>query len=148
MSRLSRFEYLIGITELTAGRSTCARGQVGAVLVKDGRIVATGYNGSPSGVTHCIDRKDGCVIGPGGGCHLSVHAEANCIAFAAKHGISTRGTLLVCTHLPCFECAKLIVNSGIIRVVYFQDYRIKDGKNLLIECEISIQNLQEAGWRD
>lgn len=145
-ARLSRFDYLIGTTELVAGRSTCARAQVGATLVKDGRIIATGYNGVPSGMEHCIDRPDGCIIGPGGGCHFSVHAEANCIAFAAKHGISTQGTLLVCTHLPCFECAKLIVNSGISRVVYFNDYRIRDGKDLLVKCEIPIQDLEEAGW--
>lgn len=114
---------------VTSARGTCERASVGAVIAQDGRIVSTGYVGSPSGLPHCTDV--GCLPGPSGGCDRTVHAEANAIAFAARYGIATDGATLYCTHSPCRSCAKSIINAGIVRVVYEHEYRLGEGKDLL-----------------
>ena len=115
------------ITHLVARRSTCLRRQVGAVLVKDKNILATGYNGSPSGVAHCLDvgclREKLCI--PSGERHelcRGLHAEQNAIIQAAKHGTNIDTATLYCTTMPCIICSKMIINAGIKRVVYEQGY--------------------------
>ena len=140
MGRPSRHEVCMQIAMVVANRGTCGRAQVGAVLARDGRILATGYNGPPSGFPHCTD-PDGCTnadrANPGG-CNRAVHAEANTIAFAARHGIATEGATLYCSHLPCLKCAELIVNAGIATVYYATDYRIREGEALLRQAGIDM----------
>jgi dCMP deaminase len=123
--RPSWHEYFMSMAELAASRSTCLRRRVGAVLVKDRRILCSGYNGAPSGLPHC--RETGCLRKqlnvPSGEKHelcRGVHAEQNAIIQAACHGISIKGATLYCTNQPCSICAKMIINAGIIKV-YFRD---------------------------
>jgi len=125
--RLSWNQYFIEIARLVATRSTCQRRQVGAVLVKDKRILATGYNGVPSGVEHC--EFVGCLREtlniPSGERHelcRGVHAEQNALIWAAKYGVSTDGATLYCTHSPCLICAKILVQAGVKRVFYAEGY--------------------------
>lgn len=126
-SRLSWEEYFMEITRLVAKRSTCLRRQVGAVLVKDKKILATGYNGAPIGMEHCSDV--GCLRAerniPSGERHelcRGLHAEQNAIIQAAYHGVSIKGSVLFCTNLPCSICMKMIINAGIETVVYQDGY--------------------------
>ena len=121
------------ILKIVAQRSTCNKPN-SALIIKDGRIISMGYNGSPKGQEHCLDH--GCEQGPDGGCIRTIHAEQNAIAFAAKYGISTEGAVLWCTTSPCVPCAKLIINSGIVEVVYLDQYRIQDGFILLRKANI------------
>lgn len=126
LERISRDELLGNIAKLVAKRSTCQRASVGAVLARDGRIISMGYNGAPAGVRHCEHSADDTEP-----CLRTVHAEANAIAFAAKNGVETDGAELYCTHSPCNDCAKLIINAGIARVVYWERYRDPAPINLL-----------------
>jgi len=121
-------------------RSTCSRRWVGAVLVKDKRILATGYNGAPSGLPHCLDV--GCLREqnniPSGQRHelcRGLHAEQNVIIQAARDGIPIRGATLYCTTRPCVICAKMIINANIVVVYYEEGY----------EDELADQMLHEAG---
>jgi len=123
MSRPSWDQYFIDITHLVATRSTCLRRQVGALLVKDRNILATGYNGTPSGITHCEDV--GCLRDrlqvPSGERHelcRGLHAEQNAIIQAARHGVNIDGATLYCTTMPCIICTKMLINAGIRRIVY------------------------------
>lgn len=129
---------------LWADRSTCSRNYVGTVIALEGRIIGTGYNGAPAGMPHCRHRcncpptvPQASFQGHAGNCSAmkpckeSVHAEANAIAFCAKHGLATGGADLYTTLGPCYVCAQLIVNSGIKRVIYRQKYRDKSGLELL-----------------
>ena len=127
MLRPSWDEYFMEITTLVARRSTCLRRQVGAVIVKDKNILASGYNGAPSGVAHCIDV--GCLRErlkiPSGERHelcRGLHAEQNAIIQAAKHGTNIDSSTLYCTTMPCIICSKMIINSGIKRIVYQEGY--------------------------
>jgi dCMP deaminase len=120
-------EYFLMIAKLAATRSTCLAFPVGAVIVKDRQVLATGYNGSPSGSVHCI-AQGFCYPGLSS-CDASstlpsraVHAEANAIAQAAKHGISTNGASIYVTLEPCISCLKLIISSGIKEVFYEKDF--------------------------
>jgi dCMP deaminase len=124
---------------LFSERATCNRKKVGGVLVLDGRIIATGYCGSPSKTDHCIDV--GCEIQIKDGresCVRTVHCEMAIISFCARHGLSTLGTELFITLCPCYECAKVLINAGIKKVFYLEEYSGKSGKELLknngIEC--------------
>jgi dCMP deaminase len=128
----------MAIASLVSKRGTCLRAQVGAVIACDGRVLVTGYNGPPANLPHCAD---GCKPIPISGCIRAVHAEANCIAYAARHGIATNGTDLYCSHLPCLKCAELIINAGIIRVFFHEDYRLKDGEELLRSAGVDIIQL-------
>jgi len=112
-------EYFMNVAHEVAKRSTCERAQVGAVIVKDKRILTTGYNGSPRGLPHCIDV--GCLM-DNGHCVRTLHAEQNAIIVAALHGVITEGASIYITHQPCFLCAKMIINAGIIQIVYDKDY--------------------------
>ncbi len=119
--------YFMTLAAVAATRSTCIRRQVGAVIVRDGQIISTGYNGSPKGTPHCFDT--GCLRAqlniPSGErqemCRGS-HAEMNAISQAASVGVSTAGAVLYCTHSPCAFCSKAIINAGIRRVVYLYAY--------------------------
>lgn len=126
LDRLSRTQTYIAIALVIAMRGTCQRAQVGCVITQDNRIVATGYNGS-MGNKNCslecdIDMK----------CKDAVHAEVNAIAFAAKHGIKLSESVLYCTHAPCYECAKLVIQTGIFKVVFNSIYETDNGMGIKI----------------
>lgn len=126
--RITRDEMLMAIAQIAAKRSTCERAKVGAVIARSGRVISTGYAGAPSGVDHCI-RDHNCFDDQP--CTRTIHAEANAIAFAARHGVSSDGASLYCTLSPCIDCAKLIINSGIKEVFYGEAYRKTEGVDLL-----------------
>lgn len=120
-------DYFMDITHFVATRSTCLRRHVGAILVRDKRILATGYNGAPAGIEHCLEV--GCLreqLGiPSGERHelcRALHAEQNAIIQAALHGVSIRGATLYCTNLPCVICSKMLINAGILKIVYQEGY--------------------------
>lgn len=117
--RLERKPFYAELVKLVQRRSTCLRLQVGAVLIREGRMIAIGYNGAPTGLPHCTED----ICGPDKPCTRTIHAEANCIAFAAKHGIATGDTVMWATDSPCIDCAKLIINAGIAQIVYLRPYR-------------------------
>ncbi len=118
-------QYFMEIATVVAKRSTCLRNQVGALFVKNKRILSTGYNGAPSGLEHCdvvgCARK-GVASGTRHELCRAVHAEQNAIIQAALHGISIEGATLYCTHQPCILCAKMMINARITKVVYQQSY--------------------------
>jgi dCMP deaminase len=115
MARPDWDTYFMEITLDVSKRSTCLRAQVGAIIVKDKRILTTGYNGAPKGLPHCLD--EGCEI-VGGHCVRSLHAEQNAILQAALYGVPLEGATVYTTHQPCVNCAKMIINAGLKRVVY------------------------------
>ena len=118
--------------------SYAKRLKVGAVLVKDDRIISVGYNGMPSGVDNdCEDEIDGQLVTKPG----LVHAEMNVIAFAAKNGMSTNQCIMIITHSPCFECSKLIIQSGIKKVLYETEYRLTEGLDFLRECGVEVESV-------
>jgi len=136
-------QYFMNIARLVARRSTCLRRSVGAILVKDKRILATGYNGAPSGLAHC--KEVGCIREqndiPSGQRHelcRGLHAEQNAIIQAAYHGISIREATLFCTTLPCSICLKMLINAGITEIVFEQGYPDELSLALLKETRIII----------
>lgn len=135
MSRITRTDMLFEIARTVAKRSTCDRLHVGAVLSRDGRVITLGYNGAPAGVAHCVHPATEAL---GVGCTLAVHAEANAIAFAAKHGVSTEGAELHVTNMPCLKCSQLIINAGISSVSYLFSYRDPSGIVLLKEGGVNV----------
>lgn len=131
------------ITSLVATRSSCMRRQVGALLVKDRNILATGYNGVPSGIMHCSE--SGCLRErmkvPSGERHelcRGLHAEQNAIIQAAKHGTNINGATLYCTTMPCIICTKMIINAGIIRVIYGEGYADELAREMVVEAAIEV----------
>ncbi len=127
MSRPSWDEYFMSIAEMVSTRSTCLRRKVGAVLVKDKRIISTGYNGPPTGLKHpdevgCLREKLGVPSGERHELCRGLHAEQNAIIQAALHGVSTKGSVLYCTHSPCSLCVKMLINAGVERVIYKEGY--------------------------
>ena len=136
-------EYFMRIAELAATRSTCLRRQVGAVIVKDKKILATGYNGAPSGLKHCLDI--GCLREklkiPSGERHelcRATHAEQNAIAQAALFGVSIRDGVMYSTNQPCILCTKLIINAGIKKIVIQDSYPDRMSKDMLKEAKVEI----------
>jgi len=136
-------EYFMEIAKVVAKRSTCLRQNVGAVIVKDKRILTTGYNGAPSGLPHCLEI--GCLreqlkVPSGERQELcrAVHAEQNAIIQAALHGISIAGATLYTTHQPCIMCAKMIINAKIVRVVYGKRYPDERGLEFLRDAGIEV----------
>lgn len=120
-------EYFMNIANIVATRSTCLRNHVGAVIVKDKRILTTGYNGAPSGLPHCLDigclrNSNNIPSGKNQEICRGVHAEQNAIIQAALHGISISDATLYCTHQPCSLCTKMLINAHIRRVVYSIPY--------------------------
>ena len=150
-SRPSWETYFMDITERVATRSTCLRRTVGAVVVKDKRMLTTGYNGAPSGIRHC--RETGCLREklnvPSGERHelcRGIHAEQNAIIQAALHGVSIKDSTLYCTNLPCSICAKMIINAGIKKIVYRSGYGDDLSREMLTEARVEIiQYRQEGG---
>jgi dCMP deaminase len=143
MKRPTWDEYFMAIAEQVATRSTCMRRKVGAVLVVDKRLLATGYNGAPSGVPHCAEA--GCLreqmAVPSGQRHelcRGLHAEQNAIIQAAKHGVHIDGATLYTTHHPCSMCAKVAINAGIRRIVCRHDYPDDLGKTLLAQGQVQM----------
>jgi dCMP deaminase len=137
-------DYFMDIANLVARRATCLRRSVGAVLVRDRRILATGYNGAPSGLQHCLDR--GCLreqLGvPSGERHelcRGLHAEQNAIIQAALHGVSVKGAQLYCTNHPCVICIKMIVNAGIVKIVFRDGYLDQMAKDMSLEAGIEVE---------
>lgn len=119
-SRLSWDEYFMSIASVVSQRSTCPRKFVGAVIVKNNTILSTGYNGSLRGAPHCTDV--GCMM-ENDHCVATIHAEANAIIHAARHGVATDGASIYVTASPCWNCFKMIVNAGINRICYGEFYR-------------------------
>lgn len=131
------------IAHVVAKRSTCVRRQIGAIVVKDKRILTTGYNGAPSGLPHCFElgcMRDKLGIESGTRHELcrALHAEQNAIMQAALYGVSTKGSTLYCTHQPCSLCAKAIINSGVTRVVFQGDYPDDFALEMLGQAEIEM----------
>jgi dCMP deaminase len=132
IQRPSWDQYFMGIALEVAKRSTCPRAQVGAIIVRDKRILTTGYNGAPTGLPHCTEV--GCLM-VGDHCVRTLHAEQNAIIQAALHGVSAGGGTIYVTHQPCLTCAKMIINAGIERVVYEGQY----------PDELAVSFLEQAG---
>jgi len=140
--------YFMDMAKLASRRSSCLRRAVGAVLVKDRRLLATGYNGVPSGVTHC--EVTGCLREklnvPSGERHelcRGLHAEQNAIIQAAFHGVSIRDAVLYCTNLPCIICAKMLINAGVRRIVYLEGYADPLTEEMLREVGMEVVRLEE-----
>jgi dCMP deaminase len=145
------------IAQVWAEQSTCARMSVGCVVALDGRTLSSGFNGAPRGMPHCNHKCDcgvaqqppessahfshepACASGPDS-C-VAVHAEANAIAFAARHGIGLLGSTLYTTMAPCVKCAQLIINAGVARVVWRTIYRDVSGLDLVVASGISTQQV-------
>lgn len=138
LERISRLKMLVGMVELVAQRGTCSRAQVGALIIRDNRIVSMGYNGTPAGMDHCSHYEGEDI---NNSCEETVHAEVNAISFAARNGISTEGATLICTHAPCVKCSQMIINTGIINVYYINKYRSQAGLKLLTEAGLSVVNV-------
>ncbi len=143
MGRPSWERYFLEIAKLVSSRSTCIRRKVGAVAVKDKRILATGYNGPPSGLKHC--EEVGCLrekLGiPSGQRHeicRGLHAEQNAIIQAALHGISLKGAEIYCTTFPCIICSKMLINAGIKRIYYVEGYPDDLSQDMLNEAGVEI----------
>ena len=142
VQRPSWDEYFMGITELVAQRSTCLRRHVGAVLVRDKRIITTGYNGAPVKIKHCLDA--GCLreqMGiPSGERHelcRGLHAEQNAIIQAAIQGVNIQGATLYCTNMPCAICTKMLINAGVVEIFYKEGYTDPLAADMLAEAGIT-----------
>ncbi len=133
--------YFMSITRQVATRSTCDRAQVGAVIVKDRRILTTGYNGAPAGLPHCDDIGHLMVDGH---CVRTLHAEQNAILQAALHGVSVQGGTIYVTHQPCLTCAKMIINAGLLRVVYAGAYPDEHARTFLSQAGVALIRFESA----
>jgi dCMP deaminase len=136
--------YFMQIATVVATRSTCSRRQVGALLVQNKRILSTGYNGAPSGLSHCLEV--GCLREklqvPSGERHelcRGLHAEQNAIIQAAVHGVAIKDAVLYCTHYPCSLCAKMLVNAGVRNLVLATNYPDDLAKELFAEAGIEVR---------
>lgn len=133
--RPSEDSTLLAVAAVIATRATCSRLHVGAVLARHGRVLSTGRNGAPTGLAHCRHTRDER-------CEVSVHAEANAVAFAARTGALVEGATLYLTHAPCLDCAGLLINAGIVRVVYREPYRIVSGIEFLTKAGVRVDQLE------
>jgi len=142
-------EYFVSITKTVASRSTCLRRKVGAIIVKDKRILTTGYNGAPRGVKSCLEigrclREELKV--PSGQRHeicRALHAEQNAIIQAAYHGVQIAGSVIYSTTQPCVLCANMIINAGIEKIYYYEEYPDQLSLDLLKEAGIELIKLNE-----
>ena len=144
MMRPDNDTYFIRMAELVATRSTCLRRQVGAVVVKEKRVLSTGYNGAPKGLKHC--EEVGCVreqnhIESGTRHELcrGVHAEQNAVIQAAYFGVSIKDATMYTTNFPCVMCAKIIINSGIREIVFKDEYMDPLSKEILDESKVLVR---------
>lgn len=145
--RPSTDEYFMEIARVVARRSTCLRNQVGAVIVKDRRILSTGYNGAPHNMEHCLDI--GCIREqrkiPSGTRHelcRAVHAEQNAIIQSALHGVSIAGATVYSTHQPCILCAKMLINAHIKRVVFDVSYPDREALDFFRSAQVEVVYLK------
>jgi len=153
MARPSWDEYFMSLARLAATRSTCLRRHVGAVIVKDRMLLSTGYNDTPRGLRNCGD--GGCArcasdaaAGTGLDTCLCLHAEQNAIIQAAYHGVAIAGGAIYCTHQPCLTCAKMVVNAGLVRIVYAAPYPDRVAEQLLQDASVELVRFpQEAAAR-
>ncbi len=146
-------EYFMALAEVVSRRATCLRRGVGAILVRDRRILATGYNGAPVGLRHC--GEEGCIREemnvPSGQRHelcRGLHAEQNAIIQAALHGTSVRGSILYVTHQPCVVCAKMLVNAQVKEIVFGGNYPDELSRNILEEAGINLRRAPIEGDRE
>ena len=138
------------ITRQVAERSTCTRAKVGAVIVRDRSILATGYNGSPAGMPHCTEA--GCLIyeskTPTGdieqNCFRTIHAEINAIAQAAKNGASIKDASIYITHTPCIHCLKVLVNTGIRCIFYEKPYKLETVSDIISHTGVELWPVEMA----
>ena len=148
--RLTWDQYFLTITRQVAERSTCTRAKVGAVIVRDKSILATGYNGAPAGMPHCTDV--GCLIyeskTPNGeteqNCFRTIHAEMNAIAQSAKNGASIKDASIYITHTPCIHCLKVLVNTGIKEIFYLKPYKLHTLDELLRYTQVHLYKVELA----
>ena len=151
MARPSWDQYFMTITRQVAERSTCTRAKVGAVIVRDRSILATGYNGSPAGLPHCLDV--GCLVyesrTPDGEleqhCYRTIHAEINAITQAARNGSAIRDADIYVTHTPCIHCLKVLINTGINTVHYAKPYKLQTIAELLTYARIKLVQVPAEG---
>ena len=140
-------QYFMTITRQVAERSTCTRAKVGAVIVRDKNILATGYNGAPAGLPHCLDA--GCLVytsrTPAGevedNCFRTIHAEINAIAQAAKNGHAIADADVYITHTPCIHCLKVLVNTGIEHVYYEHEYKLHTLEELRKYTDVTLERV-------
>jgi len=128
LNRPGIHEYAMNIAKAVATRSTCFRKKVGAVIMRDKKILSTGYNGAPTGLKDCFElglcsKEEGC---------LSVHAEQNAIIFAAKNGVRVEDAAIYVTHAPCLQCARMIINAGLSTVYYEKENKDMSGLRFLL----------------
>lgn len=142
-------EYFLEIANLISSRSTCLRRRVGAVIVKDKRILATGYNGTPKGLAHCLDV--GCLREelkiPSGERHelcRGLHGEQNALLQASLHGVSVKDSILYCTNQPCIICAKMIINTGIKEIVISEGYPDKMSMVFFKKAGVIVRKLKQC----
>ena len=156
-SRPSWDEYFLNMAELVGSRGTCDRGRSGSVIVKDKRMLAAGYVGSPLGLPHCdqvghqmhsVTHEDGSVTRH---CVRTAHAEQNAINNAARVGVAVEGATIYCKMVPCYKCAQSIINSGIVRVIALNDYHAsKESKIILKQAKVKLEiiNKVESEYKD
>jgi len=143
-------EYFMKIAEVVGERATCDRGRSGCVIVRDKRILVTGYVGAPAGVKHCdeVGHEMHTVVNEDGSqskhCIRTTHAEQNAIANAARDGVAVNGATLYCHMTPCYTCAKILINAGIKRIVSNKDYHAsKRSKEIFKEAKVELEILNE-----
>ncbi|MGD8624847.1 MAG: cytidine/deoxycytidylate deaminase family protein [Anaerolineae bacterium] len=144
LDRPSWDDYFMQITLQVARRSTCPRAAVGAVIVREKRILTTGYNGAPAGLPHCTEV--GCLM-VNDHCVRTLHAEQNAIIQGALHGVDVSGSTIYVTHQPCLICAKMIINAGIERVIYAGDYPDEIASGFLEEAGVEMVHFEGEGDR-
>ncbi|MDD3853558.1 MAG: cytidine/deoxycytidylate deaminase family protein [Syntrophomonadaceae bacterium] len=148
-TRPSWNDYFLETADLVSSRSTCLRRKVGAVLVKDKRIIATGYNGAPRKLKHCGDigclrTEKGIPSGERYELCRGVHAEQNAIINAAYYGISTQDSVMYCTNQPCIICARMIINAGIVKVVHRGNFSDDIALDLMKEAGIELVVIEKS----
>lgn len=131
-------EYFLKLAMLVSERATCPRMHCGCVLVKDKRILSTGYNGSIPGDAHCED--DGCII-EDNHCIRTIHAEMNALLQCSIHGVSTKGATAYVTNMPCTNCAKALIAAGIVEIVIFSDYHETRAEEFLSKAKVKLRRL-------
>lgn len=140
--RITRAALFMGTASLFAQRATCNRLKVGCIITSaDHRIISSGYNGAPKGLPHCDCSEEKP-------CTAAIHAEANAIAWAARNGVGLLGSTMYCTHTPCIKCSELIIQAGIWLVVYGDEYRLTEGKQLLSRGNVITAHYNPNGWDD
>ena len=137
-------DYFMELAKLVATRSTCLRHAVGAILVRDKRILATGYNGAPRGLAHCLEigcLRDKLKIPSGTRAEIcrAIHAEQNALIQCAVYGVRSEGSMIYTTHEPCSVCCKLLISAGVKRIVFDVPYPDKFAQSLLKEAKIKVE---------